>query len=82
MIKILIASICGILFISASALAEYSQTQNKVDDKMNTPKVPVQPNSSDKKDNVTTKQNSDKNDVDMRNRKEMDKTRQDTNQSK
>lgn len=82
MIKILIASICGILFISGSALAEYSQTQNKVDDKMNTPNKPAQLNSSDKKDNVTDKQNYDKNDVDMRDRKEMDKQHQNPGQAK
>lgn len=69
MIKILIASICALLFISSSAFAEYSQTQNKVDDKMNAPNKPVQPNSTDKKDNVSNKQNYDKNDVDMRDRK-------------
>lgn len=82
MIKILIGSICALLFISSSAFAEYSQTQNKVDDKMNTPNKPVQPNSSDKKDDVKDKQNYDKKDVDMRDRKEMDKQHQDPNQPK
>ena len=82
MMKLLIASFCGLLFVSASAFAEYSQTQNKVDDKMNTPNKPAQPNASDKKDPVTNKQNYDKNDVDMRDRKEMDKQRQDPVQSK
>ncbi len=82
MIKLLIASICGLLMVSASAFAEYSQTQNKVDDKMNTPNKPAQPNASDKKDPDTNKQNYDKKEGDMRDRKEMDKQRQEPVQSK
>lgn len=82
MIKLFIASICGLLMVSASAFAEYSQTQNKVDDKMNTPNKPAQPNASDKKDSITNKQNYDKKEVDMGDRKEMDKQRQDPVQSK
>ena len=46
--------ISGFLFISVSVLAaDYSQTQNKVDDKMNSPK-PAQGNPTDK-DNGSSK---------------------------
>ncbi len=42
----------------------------------------AQPNPSDKKDSVSNKQNFDKNDMNMRDRKEIDKQRQDPVQSK
>jgi hypothetical protein len=67
--------ISGLLFATSSAIAaDHSQTQNKVDDKMNSPK-PIQTDSAEKKDAVTNKQNYDKNDVDMRDRKQMDDKR-------
>ena len=69
MVKILAASvISGLFLISASAFADYSQTQNKVDDKMNAPK-PVQANPADKTkgsdgstENLSQPQSSDKSD--------------------
>ena len=67
MVKILTA-ISGLLLISTSAFADYSQTQNKVDDKMNAPK-PVQANPADKTtgsdkniENQPKPQSSDKSD--------------------
>ncbi len=77
MTKLLFTTMISAFFlVNASAFAgDYSQKQNKVDDKMNSPK-PAQTNSADKKDsNSTNKQNYDKNDVDMRDRKQMDEKR-------
>ncbi|PSJ16115.1 hypothetical protein [Nitrosomonas supralitoralis] len=56
MMKMLITTIItGFLFVSAYAFAEdYSQTKNKVDDKMNAPKKVE----SDKKDVEMNKQNN------------------------
>lgn len=58
MMKILLSTIVtGFLFVSASAFAaDYSQTQNKVDDKMNSP----QKAQTDKKDADTNKQKNTK----------------------
>ena len=69
MFKILLASIFSVFLLgSVSAFADYSQTQNKVDDKMNAPK-PVQANPADKTtgsdkstENQPKPQSSDKSD--------------------
>lgn len=71
--KILLTTIItGFLFVSASVFAgDYSQTQNKVDDKLNSPQK-VQ---SDKKDAETNKQNNTKNEAERTNNKDTDNQR-------
>ncbi|PSJ17622.1 hypothetical protein [Nitrosomonas supralitoralis] len=75
MLKVLIAIfISGFLFVSGSTFAgDYSQTQNKVDDKMNSP----QKAESDKKnaDADRNKQNNMKKEDERMNKERMNKDR-------
>ncbi|PTQ83200.1 hypothetical protein [Nitrosomonas ureae] len=73
MMKILLTTIVtGFLFVSASTFAgDYSQTQNKVDDKVNVP----QKAQSDQKDAETNMQNNSKNEAEQANNKDTDNQR-------
>lgn len=78
MMKMLLTTIItGFLFVSAFAFAEdYSQSQNKVDDKMNAPKKVE----SDKKDAEMNKQNNNTKEAERMNNLDADNQRR--NESK